>query len=324
MRRINLTNSLAIFCFVLLSLKAYCKDGRPANANIFNSTTNYQDSLQNAEKQYFVLPFHLIDGFILIDVTINDKEGKLMFDTGTPFSYFLNNNKVNLDKHNKIAEGQAGSGQKIVLFKSDSLLSIEFNDRLSFSEQGSVHADFGFVEKGITPEFFGFIGYGFFKDYEFILDYDNQVIEFFRIDEKGNSPEKTKKTPDNIVGMIDFENDKNVNIPEFQMQIGSTQIPAYFDTGDQGDLTLTSDTKKAFNEKKLIVENKYPAWYGEYVEGKSTFNLKESQIQGIPIMKVKNLNIDEGENKANLGYQFLKLYKTVWNFKTKTIMLLER
>lgn len=309
----SLKSFLFILYFILLSV--------PVQAN--TSDLQVQDSL--AAKEHFILPFHLVDGFILIDASVNGVEGKLMFDTGTPFSYFLNNNKLNLNKSQKIAEGQAGSGQEIVLYRGDSSVSINFYDKLGdFTTQAPIHTNFSFIEKGITADFLGFIGHGFFKDYEFLIDYDTQVIEFFLIDENEISELKNKLDDNEIVKVLKFNNDASENIPRFELQLGSISIPAHLDTGNQSDLTLTSETKKQLFQENFLEENPHSAWYGEAFDGKKTFNLENAQIQGTPITKIKNLKIEKGDNEARLGYQFLKSYRSLWNFRDKTITFYER
>lgn len=299
-----------------------------ANGVLYNATNNILEKPQynNQEQtEHFTLPFHLIDGFILIEATVNDVKGKLMFDTGTPFSFFLNNNQLNLDKSKQLGKGKAGSGQKIVLFKSESPVSVDFDPHLkNIIEKNTIHTDFKFVEEGITSDFLGFIGYGFFKDYEFMIDYDNQIIEFFLLKEKTKSVFKNKFPKEKAVEIINFENTEAVNVPKFELKIASYIFPAYLDTGNQGKLVLTPETKKQLLQNSILETNRYSFWYGKFREEKYTANLRTARIQATPIKKIKNLDIEEGKNKIHLGYQFLKMYKSLWNFQNNTITLFER
>ena len=70
-----------------------------------------------------VLPFHLVDGYMLIDGEINGKNGKFMFDTGNPFGVFINNHFIELEKKEVSSRGKTGSGQALDVYLNSIILN---------------------------------------------------------------------------------------------------------------------------------------------------------------------------------------------------------
>ena len=89
------------------------------------TVNGFSQTSKTNEQAKIIIPFHLFDGFILIDAEINELKGKFLLDTASPFDFFLNHEKIPLDTTNIIGEGAAGSGQKIVVHKSNEHLSIK-------------------------------------------------------------------------------------------------------------------------------------------------------------------------------------------------------
>ena len=149
-----------------------------ASLNVLNEQkkSNQLDASDNyrIEQEHIILPFSVIDGYIIIDGKVGEINGKFMLDTGNPFGVFLNNNYIILDTNNFFTSGSAGSGQNLELFKSP-VKNISVSDKFEFNNLTSVvHADFGFIERGITKNFLGFIGFEFLENYESVIDYNLQ------------------------------------------------------------------------------------------------------------------------------------------------------
>jgi hypothetical protein len=64
----------------------------------------------------FTLPFHLVDGYIMVDGTVNDVPGRFLFDTATPWAFYLNNASVPLGKDQFLVLGHAASGQEMPIY----------------------------------------------------------------------------------------------------------------------------------------------------------------------------------------------------------------
>jgi hypothetical protein len=62
--------------------------------------------LINETKAQTVFPFHLVNGYILVEAKVNNIKGKFVFDTGTPLNFMLNNNLIPLDKDTFLTTGR--------------------------------------------------------------------------------------------------------------------------------------------------------------------------------------------------------------------------
>lgn len=70
-----------------------------------------------ATNAQIVIPFHLVNGYMLVESQVNHVKGKFIFDTGTPLNFMINNNLVPLDKDSFVVTGGAGSGQLLDIYK---------------------------------------------------------------------------------------------------------------------------------------------------------------------------------------------------------------
>jgi hypothetical protein len=274
------------------------------------------------------LPFHLIDGFILLDAEIEGKRGKLMFDTGNPNSFLLNNNFLELNKDKKIGSGSVGSGQRLEVYQ-DEVNNIRLGLDFQIDFQTVKHANLGFTQLGITSDLMGFVGYEFMKDYEFVIDYDNQIIEMYLIlDNKENQ----LYSEDEVVVELDFSTPFLSNIPYVDFDCNGQRITASFDTGNQGNLHLNESKTKEFVKSGVINEGKSNGIYGQSAKV-TIYTMDNLSYNGVKLDKIKNMMISENSGipitetnqfDLGIGYQFLKNYRSIWNFRTKKIILLSR
>ena len=72
-----------------------------------------------ATKAQMLIPFYLVNGYILVDAEVNHVKGKFIFGTGTPLNFMINNNLVPLDKNSFLGTGNAGSRQVLDIYKSN-------------------------------------------------------------------------------------------------------------------------------------------------------------------------------------------------------------
>lgn len=262
-----------------------------------------------------IIPFHLVDGFILINAEVNGKKGKLLFDTGTENDFFLNNHQLSLEKNQFITKGEAQSGQKLEIYSSPVESIVITASAIHFSNLKNVwHTNFSFMEEGIAADILGTIGYGVFKNYVFSIDYNRQLITLYSNDQK--PPENGLEIP------IELPADQP-NMPYIKMKIGKSFIAAYFDTGNQGSLQLTQENYDVWKKKKLLIEYSKNIWYGE-----KTSDDENVFIPNITFDKtnfsIENLNLKiSNQNKIGLGYSFLKNYISVWDYHRKTITLIK-
>ncbi len=275
-------------------------------------------------KSDFTLPFHLIDGYIFIDAEVNRKKGKFMFDTGTGFAFFLNSHFIPLAKDNYLSEGHAASGQLLVLHTQNKAVSMKLADQIQFDNLKLLpHSNFDFIENNVVEKFLGTAGHEFNKNYLFIINYDKQTIDFhsFKNDDKILSAYVEK---DKVIATLPFTATEGGKMPEFDFFIGNEKIAGFFDTGNLGSLTLTQDMKTRLeNEGYISVERRNELY--EPHEPTLYCTVRKLRFENQVLEDMHNITLKIGnENKIGMGYQFLKNYVSVWDYKNKTITLLKR
>lgn len=278
------------------------------------------------ENSHFTLPFHLVDGLPLIDGQVNDIPGKFLFDTGTHFPFFLNNHRLPLARDTFLVRGPTASGQELVIYRQDSPIeSITLADQITFEEVRSLpHANWSFVEQELVEGFLGTAGYGFNRNYLFIINYDTQIIDFYALTQDEATLD-SYLNPERIVAVLNFEpTGAEGNIPAVEFTIGNEQILGIFDTGDHGTLKLAETLKTRLEQEGYLVTAPQDFLYGTY-EPYEGANLKGLHYGSQPLTEMHNLRLEVGdENQIVLGYQFLKNYVTAWNYNDRTITLLKR
>lgn len=261
-----------------------------------------------------IIPFHLVDGFILIDAKVNNKKGKLLFDTGTKMNFFLNNNYLSLDKSTPISSGNAHSGQVLTIY-SDDINQIEIiGTSLKFENLKNVwHTNFHFMQEGIANDILGTIGYESVKDYVFTIDYNRQIITL---------NEQAPKLQDNAIVFGFLQSDESPNLPFVYFQLYENKtIKAFFDTGNQGNITITDSLFSQLKEKNILSQYSKDTWYGVKLVGNISCSMNNI-IYNNSLFTIQNLDVKLGtNNEIGLGYSFLKNYTSIWDFKNKTITL---
>ena len=275
-------------------------------------------------KAHITLPFHLINGYLLIEGNVNGFPGKFMFDTGTPFALLLNNHYVPLTKDSFLSKGSATSGQSLTLYTQNVVKSVTICDQAPFIGLTSVpHSDLGFVEEGICARYLGFIGHGFNKSYLFIIDYDSQIIDLYSLSEKHDAL-KTRLGKDRIVSVLHFTSRDAAVVPEVELSAGKQAIIGRFDTGSQGVLRLTESVKVALEKSGCLSVTKTPYQYGACAP-RTICSLGGLRYKNQRLSDVHGLTLEIGDrNELTCGYQFLKNYVTAWNYGSKTITLLTK
>lgn len=266
----------------------------------------FSNSSSSAE---VVLPFHNVNGYIMISGSVNEQHGLFMFDTGTPFDFLLNNNKNTLANNEFIAAGAAGSGQPISIFRQNKSVLINlFYGAINLEHFSTMHADLEFIQKGVSPNFTGMIGSEFLKK-PFSIDYKSQTVTIYdTLPPIGSEYIKlsTKGSP----------------LPEMQLTIGDVNMTGYFDTGNLGTLTLNKETESTLIESKNLTLESRNALNGE----PGHFNV--ANLTGVRYNENNFGAIEElryelgGDNRIGLGYSFLKEYRSIWDLANDTLYLL--
>ena len=257
------------------------------------------------------IPFRLVDGFIMLEGVVNGESGFYMLDTGSPFALFLNNHLLTLGPSRQIASGSAGSGQRVVVLAHENVNSLTLWGDVRFRDvEWAQSADFSFIEQGIVPQYLGFIGHGILKNFEFTIDYDRSNLFFSRLDPDGEALVSRVPLEDVHATLLFACRDRDRQYDQIPFRLGEIPLTLGIDTGNSGgQLTLTARTKEALEHSGHLT-----AQGDSYIlEG-----LEHEEVS----FSVDGLRVMVGETDGGtLGYSFLRQFKTVWNYKLGTLVL---
>lgn len=268
-------------------------------------------TLLPAGQDHVTLAGQITKGYLFLSGKIRGQTGVLMLDTGTPFPLLLNNHAIPLELNHYLSTGSAASGQQIVVYRHDDVgpVAIAGLAEQNFGPLNS--ADLGFInaEGGIRPDFLGFAGLPLLQEHEFILDYQTGTVEIYRTAENG-SPLIPHTVPADIVAVIDFKYSGS-GLPKTTFHIGDIQLEASFDSGSPGVLTLTKPTQQALERS------------GKLQKHGQNYTLDGLTYQGIALTTATPSLVSGAKDSINLGYNLLRHYRSVWNFKQQTLVLLK-
>jgi len=279
-----------------------------------------------------VFPLTLVDAFPFVSVEVNGIQGKFMFDTGLNSAIDINDNAIHLPGKKPLKKGQVGSGQSFIQNINDTIAEVKFKNGLTYRNLLNIpSANYDFLQNNITQECIGYMGYHFFDGYLFKLDYLKRKLTFYKITEKRKLSKDFLKG-EKVLAILNFEIRRLPNHPLVHVKIGNSDLLGSFDTGQYGLLQLAEKTEKELKDKSLVIPTG--------IDGHNDPQLNVSQIlingkfktslkgiypytfeQTAPFRK--GMEIRE-ENYICFGYRFLEQYKTVWDYESKRIYVLEK
>ncbi len=136
-----------------------------------------------------VWPLQIAHGYPLVRAQVGDLHGVFMLDTGTPWGLLINSARVKLPDATYVLTGAAGSGQKLVVSRSNQMPALQIHGQRWAQVQGVHSADLAFIEQGTgMGPYLGFIGANFFKDSALTLDYARRVAFVQRLHPDTGAP----------------------------------------------------------------------------------------------------------------------------------------
>ena len=254
------------------------------------------------------IPFHLkAGGFMMVDGSVNGVGGEFMFDTGSPFSFFLNDHRLDLGPGKVLSHGSAASGQGItvMLHQGETKITVANDIRIEGIEEVRI-SDFDFVEKEVKTDFLGFIGRDLVRGGPILVDYDTSKLVV------------PKSGADlSIYGkgvVLHFA--PNAAVPSVPFHIKGVSITGSFDTGSLGEFVLTKETRHQLLQSGALREEMPGA-------ANTTYILSGLTYEG-SMITLRGLSLETGNTNRVGGYMFLKNFRTLWNLDEGTISLLER
>ena len=265
------------------------------------------------------LPVVMVREFPFVEGEVAGIKGKFLLDTGMQDSMVLNDHRVPLKGGTKIGTGFFGSGQTF-----DVRLNAIVNDvrvaNIRLARVSSIRSQDARQLEGITPDFLGWVGYGFFGAHALKVDYRRSQVTFYT-----EGPEEYLRD-EKIVAELPFETRKLPNHPLLAARIGDVDAIISLDTGQEGHLTIPANKKQRLLAEGMLRPTKDQDKYDVIkvrIADRVDVNISAVEVAKGPSPAAKPIGITE-DTQLSLGYALLRQYKTVWDYRSKRIYLLTR
>ncbi|KAK0360403.1 hypothetical protein LTR94_027441, partial [Friedmanniomyces endolithicus] len=169
----------------------------------------------------------MIREFPFIEGAVSGFHGKLMFDTGARDAITVNSHNVLPEVGTTVGTGFFGSGQTFDIQILPEIADVKIGG-LDFPSATNVMSQDARQLERITPDFIGWVGYQFFADHAFKLDYQNAKVTFFAAGAEGYLDQER------IAADLAFTTRRLPNHPIMSGSVGDLAIIAAWDTGQQG------------------------------------------------------------------------------------------
>lgn len=256
------------------------------------------------------------DGRPMIAARIGDTEGRLMFDTGTPDALFLNRDALAIGAGERVAVGQAASGQ-VIEVQGHPALPVEIGGVAFATGPDLRSGNFGFAEIGLGSDFLGFVGTPAVVAGAFLLDHGRKVLTVLRVNEDGSLVAEAPD-PSDVVAVVPFR--LMGTLPTAEAEIGGSPVALEFDTGDGGTLYAGEATLARLRETGLLRGTEAAATLVEASFGGTVF--RDLRVRIVIAGGDEDTRSDTGVDTLRLGAAFLVRWPTLWNYPAGTITLL--
>jgi hypothetical protein len=263
------------------------------------------------------LPIVMVREYPFIEGEIAGVKGKLMLDTGMQRRLSVNDHRVPLTGGNKTGTGHFGSGETFDVREHAAVEGVRIG-HLRFPEVTKVESQDARMLERITPDFLGWVGHGAFADHAMKLDYRRLKVTFYA----GTSKEYLKG--EKVMTILPFETRKIPNVPLLPARIGDVDIIVSLDTGMYGALYISEAKRQRLVALGLLKSTADPDAHD--LSGVRIANRVDGRFQNIEVDKgpspsARPVGVTE-DVELELGYVFLRQYKTVWDYREKRLYLL--
>jgi hypothetical protein len=258
------------------------------------------------------LPIVLVREYPFIEGEIAGVKGKLMLDTGMGEPFVINDHRVPMTGGMKIGTGFFGSGQRFDIRLQARVDGVRIGT-LRYPRVTNVQSQDARMLERITPDFLGWLGHAAFASHAMKLDYRRLTATFYT-----GGPEAFTKD-EKIVAVLPFETRKLPNIPLLPARIGDLDAIVSLDTGMNGALAIPNEKRQ-----RLVTPAQDPEAFdlhGVRIAGMAPASFPAIEVEEGPSPSARSVGVTE-DTELELGYAFLRKYKTVWDFRQKRIYLL--
>jgi hypothetical protein len=262
------------------------------------------------------IPFQVVDQKPMLAARVGATAGRMMFDTGTPETVFLNRDALTLSKGEVMGWGFAASGQPIEV-------QVHVAPPVEVAGEGVVtgpvvaSGDFGFVEKAYGADFLGFIGMPAVQGGAFVLDYGRGVLTLLGTDAGGllvPAPKVTEVVAELTFSLVEGE------LPTSGAFTGTLPVALEFDTGDSGTLYLRPETQARLLAEGLLVASGDRAVLTAVTFGGADFS--DLSVRMVEAGGAEDKRPWPGSNALRLGADFLSTHPSLWNMPAGTLTIL--
>ena len=212
-------------------------------------TYNFLPIQRNANNTYSIpaeinsltIPLKRVGNLFLIDANVDNQIGNLIFDTGA-MGLVLNatyyRNHVIDDSHP--SNGINGAISNVSSINID---RIDFST-LTFKNTKADLTDLGHIENRRRVKILGLLGLSLIKAFEIIIDVNNNQLQLFRIDKKGNRLNTTEKSfQSDITQPIQLTN----SVIFLRGTIAGTKLNFCMDSGSESNVISNRAPKEVLN-----------------------------------------------------------------------------
>ena len=269
-----------------------------------------------------VVPFGCVNNLIVIQASVDEKEGFFILDTGTP-DLTLNTLYFFGEPTENVFYGVNGEAIGVQVKH----VSLNIGDFKKITEAKII--DFTAIEAYTGLPVFGAIGNRVFEDCEVVFDYIFKEFTIYCLDKNGALPKgrmlhETYGAPVEILDFIE-----KGSMPTIQARIGGRVMRLGLDSG--AGINVVDERNKPKIESYLKnAGKKMLASFGTTAQMTSIAQLDSVSVGNIQcapmkisLIPLKKLNRDLAgpEIDGIMGYEFLSRYRTAINFRKKQVKI---
>lgn len=271
------------------------------------------------------LPLLIHQGYPFTPGEVNGRRGYFMIDNGSPFRFFLNSQYAPVTVGRELGRGRAGSGQPVVVHQGLDVRSLglgpdaarEVQPDAPARGEAIMTADFGFIDAELRPQFLGFVGDPWLRDFAFSLRY--APARWLLADAAAGTHRLLQGSE--RVALIRFEG-REGSLPFATLQVDGMDLRGRFDTGTPGVLELTPAFKSRLERAGALRCDESPD-VGAPKPGAGPLQCRLQGLRyGTVTLDLDALTTSIGElNRITLGTALLRRYVSVWNLQASTLDL---
>ncbi|WP_165585013.1 retropepsin-like aspartic protease [Chryseobacterium taiwanense] len=257
-----------------------------------------------------VIPFELIEGKIVLNVTIQNDQHHFIFDTGafTIISDELKD-KINAKKSNIIFEGIDANNakSKMDVFTINTLKVAD----LSIKNVNFSFADISWMSSRACKKISGILGANMMKDKVWQINFKNKTLTISDKIENASSLSSV---------IVPFTEQHFTGVPKIEVKIRGQVLDYVFDTGSGMSFSLTQQSyNKIKDHDFLTFEGLLAQSLNSISKGEKQVDFMEVQIGNV---NIGNQIIDSSLEATNLlGTKFMENYLVVLDCINKKIIL---